>query len=98
MNGHDECVQYTRRGHSDRIPHLPANCGGLNRQNGQWEDFIEEATAKDNACEWFRFVGLEAGYTGGAALHELIGWKLWRRQVTALRCCHWSKLLPEAML
>jgi hypothetical protein len=71
-----------RRGHSARIPHLPANCGGLNRQNGQWEDFIKEATAKDNACEWFWFVGLEAGYTGGTALHELIGWKLWRRQVT----------------
>ena len=25
-----------------------------------------------------------------SALHELIGWKLWHGQVTALGCCHWT--------
>jgi len=53
MNGYDECVQNTQRGHPARIPQLPANGGGPYRQNGQWEDIIEETTAKDSAREWF---------------------------------------------
>jgi hypothetical protein len=64
MKGQDECVQNTQRGHSANIPHPPENGGDPYRQNRQWEDIIEEATAKDSAREGFVRLG---------------GWRYWWR-------------------
>jgi hypothetical protein len=57
VNGYDERVQNTQRGHSANIPHLPKNGGGPYGQGRQWEDVIEETTTKDSAREWLVRLG-----------------------------------------
>ena len=64
MNGNSECVQNTRRDIPPDFHIFQLNGGGPHRQNGQWEDIIEETTAKDSARAWFVRLG---------------SWRYWRR-------------------